>query len=329
MNPADISIVILSKNEERYIGSVLDMIFKQDIDKEYEVIIIDSGSQDSTLEIAGKYSVKIVEIPVEEFGHGRTRNQGAQIAGGEIIVFLNADAIPKDEDWLKSLITNLKNGEKIAGAYSRIYPRADCNPLRSWEILNDTAYSHNEREVKYIENPDDYRYMKPRHKRRLLAFQTISCAIRKDILLKYPFKDIEFGEDLEWSKRVMERGFKIVFEPDSCVLHSHNLYFSFTKTIKKYFDDARLNNELLNIWSWRNFPVSAGYILFKIFRDIGYILSLNKGPFYKIGWLFYSPVIRLAEFSGIILGANSKYLPARLQALLSLASEVKKNRVPF
>ena len=122
----------------------------------------------------------------------------------------------------------------------------------------------------------------------------------------------------------MERGFKIVFEPASCVLHSHNFYFSFTKTLKKYFDDAKLNNELFNIWPWRNFPALAGYILFKMFRDIKNILSLNKDLLYKIGWLFYSPVIRLAEFSGIILGANSKYLPARLQTLLSLANEVKK-----
>lgn len=148
MSGIEVSVVIPVKNGERYLDRVLKKVFSQNINSKLEVIIIDSGSQDSTLEIAGKYPVKVVEISAEEFGHGRTRNQGAQIASGEIIVFLNADAIPRDENWLKSLITNLKNGEKIAGAYSRIYPRADCNPLRSWEILNDTAYSHNKREVK-------------------------------------------------------------------------------------------------------------------------------------------------------------------------------------
>jgi len=327
MNRVDISIVILSKNEERDIGPVLDMIFKQDIDKEYEVIIIDSGSKDSTLEIARKYPVKIIEISTKEFGHSRTRNQGAQIAGGEIIVFLNADAVPIDENWLKSLTDNFKNDEKIAGVYSRIYPQANCNPLRSWEILNDISY-YNKRQVKYIENFDKYRHMNPRNKRRFLAFQTISCAIKKDILLRYPFKDIEFGEDLEWSKRIMEKGFKIIFESESVVLHSHNFYYSFIKTLKKYFDDAKLNNELFNIWSWRNFPILAGYIVFKIFRDIGYILSLNKDMLYKIGWLFYSPVIRLAEFFGIILGANSQHLPHRLHNFFSLVSEVKKTDFP-
>ena len=324
MNSVDITIIILSKNEEKNIGSVLDMIFRQNVDKEYEVIIIDSGSQDSTLEIAKKYSVKILKIPRKEFGHGRTRNLGAQIAKGKIVVFLNADAIPKDENWLKCLIDNFKNDERIVGVYGRIYPRLDCNPLRSWEIFNDVAYSPNKRRVKYIENFDNYYHMNPRNKRTFLSFQTISCAVRKDFLLKYPFKDLEFGEDLDWSKRTMEKGFKIVFESESIVSHSHNFYFSFIKTFKKYFDDARLNNHLLNMWSWRSFPWLVGSIAFKIFRDIGYISSLNKGLFYKISWFFYSPFIRLAEFLGIIFGAYSKHLPSRLQSTLSLVNELKK-----
>ena len=324
MSDSDISIIITSKNEERYIGSTLHMVFRQNTDQKYEVTIIDSGSQDSTLDIARKYPVEILEIPEGEFGHGKTRNQGTKIARGRIVVFLNADAVPNDESWLKSLIDNFKSDEKIVGAYSRIYPRSDCNPLRCWEILRDGTYLYNKKQVKYIDSFDSYLCMNPRNKRRFITFQTISCAIRKDFLLEHPFKDIDFGEDLEWSKRIMEKGFKVVFEPESIVLHSHNFYLSFIKTLKKYFDDTKLNNHLLNVWSWSNFPRLAESIIYKVLRDISYILSLNKDIPYKIGWLFYSPVIRLAEFFGIILGANSQYLPRRLQDFLSLVNEVKK-----
>lgn len=320
----DISVIILSKDEERYIGSTLDMIFKQDIDKKYEVIILDSDSCDSTLRIARAYPVKIHKISKEEFGHGKARNQAVQVASGEIIVFLNGDALPTNKNWLKALIANFKNDHRIAGVYSRIYPRLNCNPLRSWEILDDTAYLYNKMKIKYIENFNLYLQMSPRQKRRLLAFQTISCAIRKDFLLQYPFKDIEFGEDLEWSKRVMERGFKIVFEPESSVSHSHDFYYSFTKTFKKYFDDAKLNNDLLNIYSWGDFPLLAGQIVYKIFRDINYILRLNKNSFYKIVWLFYSPVVRLAEFWGTIFGSHSQYLPYKLRSFFSLVCEIKR-----
>jgi len=286
------------------------------------VIIIDSGSHDSTLEIAGRYPVRIIEIPAAEFGHGRTRNLGVRAANGGIVVFLNADATPTDEYWLKGLVDDFKNDEKIAGVYSRVYPRPDCNPLRSWEILNEGSGA---RQVKYIDDFNSYQHMEPRDKRIFLAFQSISCAVKREFMLKYPFENIEFGEDLEWSKRVIEKGFKVVFEPRSMVLHSHNSYRSFARTFKEYFDDARINKRLLNIWSWRDSLGLSGHVVYKILRDAGYILSLDKGILCKIGWLAYSPVIRTAELFGIIAGINSRHLPSRLHSAFSLVSEVKRN----
>lgn len=317
-----ISIIILSKNEEKYIDSTLRGVFNQNTGQECEVILIDSGSQDSTLGIAARYPVKILEIPAGEFSHGLTRNRGARLATGDIVVFLNADATPVDEYWLKGLIEDFNNDEKIAGIYSRILARPECNPLRGWEVLNENPGS---KQIRYIKDFYGYQRMKPPEKRAFLSFNSISCAIRRDFLLQYPFKDLGFGEDLEWGKRIMENGYKIVFEPQSAVFHSHNFYFSFTGTFKKYFDDSRINNSLLNIWSWRNFPALILHIAYKILRDITHVLNLHKGVFYKAGWIFYSPVIRMAEFLGIIAGANSKYLPDRLCAAFSLANEIKTN----
>jgi len=245
------------------------------------------------------------------------------MASGGIVVFLNADATPVNESWLSSLIDNFKDDKDIIGVYSRVHPRPDCNPLRFWEILNEN--NCNGKRIKYIENFDSYRRMDPRDKRKLLTFRTISCAIRRDLLSEHPFEDLEFGEDLEWSKRVMEKGFKIIFSSESAVLHSHNFYFSFIKTFKKYFDDAQLNNCLLNIWSWRSLPLLAGHIIYKILSDISYILSLNKNIIYKVGWIFYSPVIRLAEFMGIVFGINSQHLPHKFHKFFSLVSEVKRS----
>lgn len=164
MTEIDISIVILTKNEEKYIGSTLDMIFSQDIDKKYEVIVIDSGSRDSTLEIAKRYPVKIVEISAQEFGHGRTRNLGARIAGGEIVVFLNADATPMNEDWLKNLTVNFKNDKEIVGAYSYTYPRFDCSPLDTRSILTDNYLFDETEKIKYIKSFLEYGQMNAEEK---------------------------------------------------------------------------------------------------------------------------------------------------------------------
>jgi len=316
----DISIIIPCKNEEKLIGPTLNSVFNQDIDKGYEVIVIDSGSSDDTLDIVRKYPVKLIEVNSKDFAHARTRNYGTSIAQGKWIIFLNADATPVNEYWIKSLIDNFKDDRRIAGVYSRLYPREDCNPLRSWEILNDNYY-FNGKKIKFIDSFGEYNKLNREQKRKFISFHTISCVIRKDFLLKYPFKDMEFGEDLEWSKRMIELGFKIAYEANSKVFHSHNFYHSFTQTIKKYFDDARLNNILLDRWRLTNIHILLAHIGFKLFKDIGYILKLNKSVRYKISWILYSPIIRVAEFYGIVLASFVK-LPHKLQCRLSLANQI-------
>lgn len=316
----DISVIILCKNEKEFIGSTLNMVFAQSIDKKFEVIIIDSGSRDDTLEIARRYPVRIVQVNPKHFGHAKTRNYGVLLSKGEYIVFLNADAVPINAYWLKNLINNFNNDEDIAGVYSRIYPRQNCNPLRSWEILKDTYYF--DKKVKFIGSSDKYNKLNIEDKRRLISFHTISCAIKKDILIKHPFNEnINFGEDLEWSKRMLEGGFKIVYESNSKVLHSHNFYHSFIYTVKKYFDDAKLNNRLLDRYRLFNIHILLAHVSFKLLKDIGYILKSDKNLMYKISWILYSPVIRIAEFSGITLASFIK-LPSKLERNLSLANQI-------
>ena len=67
----DVSIVIPTKNAGPLFEKVLDMIFSQKTIYEYEVICVDSGSKDQTLEVIKKYPCKLYQIPASEFGHGK------------------------------------------------------------------------------------------------------------------------------------------------------------------------------------------------------------------------------------------------------------------
>ena len=123
----DLSIVIPAFNEEEYITKCLEAIFAQETLFNFEVLVIDSGSTDNTLSLVKNFpQVKIIQIKPEEFGHGRTRNLGARNSKGDFIIFLNADAIPANNQWLKFLIEEIKSDDSLAGVFSRHLPRPDA-----------------------------------------------------------------------------------------------------------------------------------------------------------------------------------------------------------
>ncbi|HAZ10975.1 MAG: hypothetical protein A2047_00340 [Omnitrophica bacterium GWA2_41_15] len=319
-NIIKISIVILTKNQENMIEETLKAVFCQEISCGFEVIIIDSGSNSRVLEIIRKYPVVLIQISPEEFGHGKTRNLGMCLSKGEYLVFLNGDATPKDKHWLNNLIRPFLIYEDVAGVCSRLCPRQDCNPLGVLDILrNDRIFSER---IKHIKTFAEYKNKDVEEKRRFISFHTISCAIKKDLLLKNPFADIEFGEDLEWSQRMLEKGYKIIFESSSEVIHSHDLHKSFIGTMKRYFDDARLNHLLLKRWTFSALLKLPLIFIFKSIKDMIYISHLKRNLSYKLSWILYSPIIRMAELLGIFLGA-SLYLPAIFTKKMSLVEEIK------
>ena len=159
------SIVILTKNAGNSFYYTLSNIFSQTF-KDFEVIIIDSGSEDRTLEIAREFPAKIYKIPPEEFGHGKTRNLAAKLAHGEFIVYLTQDAIPANEFWLSNLLRNFQDSS-IGAAFSRQIPRKNSSAMEFF------FYNH---------HFPDRRIIRPENKRFIdrIFFSNVSSCIRKD-----------------------------------------------------------------------------------------------------------------------------------------------------
>ena len=105
-NSSDIlvSIVIPVKNGDYWLEHTLTALLNQELDKPFEVIVIDSGSTDSSLDIIRKHPVHLIQIQPETFNHGTTRNIGVQAAKGEYVVMTVQDARPVDNQWLKHLL---------------------------------------------------------------------------------------------------------------------------------------------------------------------------------------------------------------------------------
>lgn len=202
----EISIIIRVKNEEKNIGKCLDAIFNQKTDKKFEVIILyDNTTTDNTLNIIKKYPVQIyiVQNYIKDFHRAKAFNLGVKKAKGDIIVSISSDAIPIGNYWLKNLIKPMK-GEIIACS-GKMMPRESSNPMEKRRIIS--SFHDNK-----IENTH-------------LTF--VNSAIKKEILEKFPIReDILCSEDKDLLTRLKLAGMKIIYNPESQVIHSHDPNFS-------------------------------------------------------------------------------------------------------
>ncbi|MCF7815280.1 MAG: glycosyltransferase [Candidatus Cloacimonetes bacterium] len=205
----DATIFIPTKNAGPEFRIVLKKICDQQ-EKNIEIIILDSGSTDETLEIARSFPVKLHEIKPVEFGHGKTRNLALEYAKADFIVFLSQDAIPFDEFWLSCLLRNFDDLE-VVGVFSRQIPRQNSKEVQRF------FYQYYFPNKKIIRPQSEFNSSQNRF------FSNVSSCIRKDVLQKYPFDEtILTSEDQDWAMRVIQLGFKTFYEPDSLVIHSHD-----------------------------------------------------------------------------------------------------------
>jgi len=197
-----ISIIIRTKNEERWISSCLRAVFNQNL-KDFEVILIDNQSTDKTVSKAKQFDIKLFTI--DNYLPGKAINLGIEKSRGDIIVILSGHCIPVDDNWLRSLVKDLDD-HKVAGVYGRQQPM-------SFSSDND------KRDLLTVFGPDKRKQIKDSF------FHNANSAIRKDFLKTIPFNDTATNiEDRIWGKQVIELGYRIVYEPEASVYHHHGIH---------------------------------------------------------------------------------------------------------
>lgn len=105
-----ISIVIRALNEEALLGTCLEAIDCQQVDRPVEVILVDSGSTDGTVEIAKAHGCRIVTLPRQQFSFGRALNLGVAQARHDMVVSISAHCVPVGRAWLSDLVRPLVQG---------------------------------------------------------------------------------------------------------------------------------------------------------------------------------------------------------------------------
>ncbi|MFQ9338632.1 MAG: glycosyltransferase family 2 protein, partial [Varibaculum sp.] len=119
---------------EDNLDELFTALHKQKVDFEYEILVIDTSSKDRTPEIIKSWEPRFQHFRYEtitkpEFSHGRVRQQAAEKARGEYVVYLTQDATPAHDRWLYEIIQPLERFPQVVGVMGKQDPRATALPL--------------------------------------------------------------------------------------------------------------------------------------------------------------------------------------------------------
>jgi len=201
MNPV-CSIVIRAYNEEAHIGRLLTGISHQTL-KEVQVILVDSGSQDATAQIASQYGAQIVNIAPHEFTFGRSLNMGIEQAKADFVVMASAHVYPVYPDWLEQLLKPFESG-RVALTYGK---------QRGSET---TAFSEHQIFKTWFPDHADLHQATP-------FCNNANAAIRREMWEQNRYDDSLPGlEDLAWGQWAFEQNYALSYVPEAEVIHVHN-----------------------------------------------------------------------------------------------------------
>jgi rhamnosyltransferase len=305
------SVVVLTLNAGPGFAATLDGVFAQRADSDFEVIVLDSGSTDGTPELARARGAAVHGVPLATFDHGATRDRGLSLAAGEYVALLVQDAVPLDDRWLAAMIEDLEDDPLVAGVYCRQLPRPESSPLAR-VLVTDAPTAGHERREQHAGGQECYRTLPPARRRELALFDNVSSCLRHSVWEKIPFGRTGFGEDLRWGKRAIESGYKLVYEPRSAVVHSHErgpLY-----DLRRHYAEGLL---LLDLFGLAPVPTILRLLLNALLASAHLCrrLLLDEGA----GWRSLPLAVRHAAPSqlGLYLAARRPRLPTCLDTFLS------------
>ncbi len=243
---AVVTVAIPVLNGARYLDEVLTAVRAQVVDREVELLVWDSGSTDSSLEIAERHGARIHRLPKSEFSHGGTRNRMAAMARGEHIAFLTQDATPASPRWLAALLEGFTLADDVAAVFGPHVPRPDASHMIKCEMERHFAVWGEGRsvDVQRIDRSPAGLAAYRAFPGRWTFLSDVNCAVARWALERIPYRDVPYAEDQLLGRELVEAGYAKVFHPEAAVVHSHD--YSPGRFLRRYFDEFRSLREVLD-----------------------------------------------------------------------------------
>lgn len=262
-----ISLIIPVLNAEKYIEKLLEKIFSQTVVPD-EIIILDSESEDRTIDICKKYDrVRVIDIKRKDFDHGGTRHIGFQNAKGEYCFMMSQDALPADDKCFEKMLSAFEN-DGIVMATARQIPYEDASLI---EKLT--------REFNY----PDRNIFKDKSMQETLGVKTFFfsdvCSVyKKDVYFELGGYDVPtlICTDMIMAAKAINAGYKTAYMGCAEVYHSHN--YTLTQQYKRNFDvaaDMKINHKYFeNVSDTSEGVKMVFYVLKKLISKLHFITAV-------------------------------------------------------
>lgn len=196
-----ISVIMRTRNSSCVVGQALEGLFSQQY-RDFDLIVIDSGSTDRTREIVLEYPCRLAQIEASDYVPGSVLNMAVRMARADRLVFQNSDVVPLHGDVLGRLLAPLDD-PGVAASFARQVPRPEAAP---W-VRRDYAAAFPGR------GPTP----------PWMALSLPMAAMRRDVWEQHPFyEDAWASEDTEWGIWARAHGWRVAYVPEAVVMHSHN-----------------------------------------------------------------------------------------------------------
>jgi glycosyltransferase involved in cell wall biosynthesis len=216
-----VSIIIPTFNGGEIFKKCLDSITHQIFDGTVKLLIIDSGSTDDTVQLSENAGAEVLQIDNANFHHSRTRNYALKYTDTDFVVYTVQDAIPLTDKWLSNLLDSIKE-DNVAGVTCKQVPHADADAYARFEVDYHNEYLGNKEIVMHIDSKIEYDSLDYNSALKKIRFDNVCAIYNRKILQQIPFPEVRFGEDIAWAKNVMLEGYRIKYDPNVKVEHSHN-----------------------------------------------------------------------------------------------------------
>jgi glycosyltransferase involved in cell wall biosynthesis len=312
-----VTVAIPVLNGARYLDEVLSAVRAQERPEggELEILVIDSGSSDGSVEIAQRHGARVHEISQSEFSHGGTRNLAMSIARGDHVAFITQDATPAHKRWLASLLAGFEKAEDVALVFGPHEPRPDASHMIKCEMERHFALWPDGDVQRLDRSPPglvDYRA----YPGKISFFSDVNGCVARWAWEKIPYREVPYAEDQLLGREMIEAGFAKVYVADAAVLHSHD--YPPGQFLRRYFDEFRAMREVLGHrepWGLKRTPWAVRGLSG---ADKRWLRAHGVHGVALVKPLTRSVVHHTTRMAGSIVGSRADRLPAPVRGALSL-----------